>query len=178
MDAPRTRRVLALVLATLARCRSIVGSLETVLDGLESGRGTAARMRGDTRAQSESKEIVATGAGVAASGGLVALIKNYLIGGSLYATSIEFVDAIQSVGTFGQVFSAFGSSIADLVSAAIPAEIVNAGVAASVRGIRNDFGVSGFLIAIVVTMLGVALFLRFMTNIDWSPIKVFFGSRD
>jgi len=130
---------------------------------------------GGTRAQTDSKTVVATGAAVAGSGGLVALIRDYWLGGALYQISLSTVNAIQSLGTFTQVFSAFGSNVADLVGAAIPVAIVDAGVFASASAIRADFGISGFLIGIIVTMLGVGLFMWFLINIDWSPLQLLRG---
>lgn len=134
---------------------------------------------GDTRAQSsgDSEAIVKAGAGVAATGGLVALIKDYFIGGSLYAASIEAVEFIQSVGSIGRVFSEFAGGLADLVAAALPDEIILAGVRSSAAAVY-DYGIASFVIAIAATMVGVALFLRFVANIDWSPTKLFFGGRE
>ena len=134
---------------------------------------------GDTRAQSsgDSQAIVKAGAGVAASGGLVALIRDYYIGGALYAASIETVEFIQAVGSIGRVFSEFAGGLADIVAAALPDEIILAGVRSSAAAVY-DYGIASFVIAIAATMVGVALFLRFVANIEWSPLKLFFGGRE
>lgn len=167
---PTGALLVALVAWFRARCGAVLDVVERAL--------FPPRLRGASRAATDSQTIVATGAGVAASGGLAALLKDHLLGGAIYALSLEVVDFIGAVGSFGRVFTAFGGSIADLVASAIPAEIVDAGVFASATAIRTQFGVSGFLIAIVVTMLGVGLFLWFLANIDWTPTKIFFGGRE
>jgi hypothetical protein len=170
-----SERVRGVLLAVAVWFHALVGELAAVRDALARRRETLTRMRGDTRAETDAKTVVATGAGVASSGGLVALIKDYWIGGSIYQLSLSTVNLIQSAGTIGKVFSAFGSSVAGLVESAIPSEIVDAGVWASSMAIRQDFGVSGFVVAVIVTMVGVGAFMWFVANIDWSPTQFLRG---
>jgi len=186
-----SERVRGVLLAVAVWYHALVGKLAAVRDALARRRETLTRMRvgsrgeadatirarmaRDTRAETDAKTVVATGAGVASSGGLVALIKDYWIGGSIYQLSLSTVNLIQSFGTVGQVFRAFGSSVAGLVSSAIPSEIIDAGVWASSMAIRTEFGVSGFVIAVIVTMVGVGAFMWFVANIDWSPTQFLRG---
>lgn len=136
----------------------------------------APRMRGGrARAQTEARTIIASGGATVASGGIVALIKQDLIGGWLYAIALQGVRAISSLGGVGDVIGAFWGGLADLIGVAIPTDIVVAGVDTTALAIRTQFGIAGYVISIIATMTGIAVFLWFLANIDWNPLGIFTG---
>lgn len=166
MRVPRTVFVLAFALRMWFADR--LRSLERLL--------FTPRMReGGRRAQTEAKSVIAAGSATVASGGIVALVRQDLIGGWLYAIALQGVRTIQSLGSIGEVISAFWSSIASLVSSGIPNEILDAGVEASATAIRTEWGIAGFVIAVLATGTGIALFMWFLVNIDFNPIGIFTG---
>lgn len=166
MRVPRTVFVLAFAIRVWFADR--LRSLERIL--------FTPRMReGGRRAQTDAKSVIAAGSATVASGGLIALIRQDLLGGWLYAIALQGVRTIQSLGGIGDVVGAFWSGLASLVESGIPNEIIDAGVATSAGAIRAQFGIAGFVIAILVTMTGIALFLWFLVNINFNPLGIFTG---
>jgi hypothetical protein len=143
---------------------------------------TAPRMRvgefaTDARGETSTRTVVATGAGIAGSGGLVVLIKDYLIGGALYTTALEVSGFIRTVGSIGTIIGTFFDNLGELIGAAIPAEIVLAGVRVSSNSL-GPYGVAAFVVSVAATIAGVWLFVAWIRNVDWSPIKLFLGGRE
>ncbi|QCC47530.1 hypothetical protein [Halobellus limi] len=150
--------------------------LRGLTDALPRPRMRVGEFATDSRAQSTEK-IVATGAGIAGSGGLVVLIKDYLIGGTLYATALEAAGFVRTVGSIGTIIGTFFDNLAELIGAAIPAEIVLAGVRVSSNSL-GPYGVAAFVVSIAATIAGVWLFVAWIRNVDWSPIGLFLGGRE
>lgn len=124
----------------------------------------------ESRGQSDAESTLKTGAGIASASGLVVLIRDYLIGGPIYAGAIEIVDAIQGFGTnLVGVFSAWFQGLADVIGSIFRGDIIDTGAEISM-GSLGEFGILGFVVAIAVTFGGMWIGMLILRRYDWSPI--------
>lgn len=122
----------------------------------------------------------ATAASIVADQGLVGLVEKYGVGGVLYQLSLTAIGAIQSAGeTFLAPIRAFAGGIADVVSAVFPARIINEAAdftAFSItQGEWSFFGPLTFAVGVVAVLLGMWVFVRAGSRINFSPLSFFFG---
>jgi len=140
-------------------------------------RGRSASLWIDSRAQSGARGTAATGAGIVASIGLVGLVEQYLLGGSLYATSLEIIGGIQSLGSnITAPFTAFGEGISGIISAVFPARVINGAADFTLysltQGEWSVFGPLTFPVAVGVVLLGLWVFLAWARRTSLSPLQL------
>jgi hypothetical protein len=124
-------------------------------------------------ADDDARSTAQTAAGIVSTVGLVGLVEQYGIGGVLYATFLEVIAGIQSLGTtITAPFRAFGTGLASVVSAVFPARIINAAADFTAFSItQGDWAIFGpftFAIGVVATMMGLYVFMVFLRRIDFS----------
>lgn len=136
----------------------------------------------DERAQTDARSTAKEAAGIVSAVGLVGLVEQYGVGGVLYQLFLTTIGAIQSAGeTFLAPIQSFASGIARVVAAAFPARIINEAADFTAfsltQGQWNFFGPFTFAVAVVAVLLGLWVFVRAGSRINFSPLSFFFGRR-
>lgn len=134
-------------------------------------------------ARGPSDIVAEAGSLVDESGGLGPFVRQFGVGGVLYALVLQSIELITSAGTVLLApFRALGEGLADLVGGTIGTgvDVIAAGGAQSIESITEGLaqfaGPLAFPLAVAVVMLSVFVFIRAVANLEFSPL-VFVRSR-
>jgi hypothetical protein len=134
---------------------------------------------------SSSEEIVDDGAEAVDERGVGGAVRSLLIGGSIMALATTVVEVITGIpGTFLAPLTAFADGLATLIGGTLgaPIRITDAGSEASAEsflsGAAAALGPAAFPVAVLVSVVGLWLFLRFLQEISISPLQLLRDNED
>lgn len=128
---------------------------------------------------SDTEEIVETGADHVDERGVGGTARAVVIGGSLTALAMTLVEIITGLpGTFMAPLYAFAEGLATFIGGTLgaPPRITDAGAATAassfVDGAASALGPAAFPVAVLVSVAGVFIFIRFLQAISISPTQL------
>lgn len=134
---------------------------------------------------SSSEEIVDDGADAVDERGVGGAVRSLLIGGSIMALATTLVEIITGVpGTFMAPLFAFAEGLSTFIGGTLgaPVRITDAGSQASadsfLTGAAAALGPAAFPVAVLVSVVGLWLFLRFLQEISISPLQLLRDNED
>jgi len=133
----------------------------------------------------DSQEIVDKGAEEVDERGVGGAVRSVLIGGSIMALATTVVEIITGIpGTIMAPLTAFAEGLATLIGGTLgaPVRITDAGSEASAEsflsGAAAALGPAAFPVAVLVSVVGLWLFLRFLQEISISPLQLLRDNED
>lgn len=134
---------------------------------------------------SDAEQTVQKGADEVDERGVGGAVRSLLVGGSIMALATTVVEIINGApGTFMAPLFAFADGLATFVGGTLgaPVRITDAGSKASAdsfaSGAAAALGPAAFPVAVLVSVVGLYLFIRFLQEISTSPLQLIQDDED